>query len=402
LPVVGPLLLRLPPFSFLRHPGLWAALTGFGVAWLAAIGLDEVERKLRTADGRRIMAGWALAIVFLASMWAGSKVWNLGQPRQMLAESHWGPGAIVFAGRMGNVWYPAALLGFGLVFLGLAVRREISTRTAVIALGVLTCVDAWVVQGALQPTGKSEWLMAPSPTEGWFAKAVRPGTWGRVLVTPRLEFRGFDEGEGRRGVLENMRAAFRTNLPAADGLRQASGNDPLSPAATEDYLDSALRLPVRPWDRKAVVVFDRLGVRWLVTNGRLNRDGLRLVHEGYVRIYERLGQAPRPAWVEPGGSGVVRAVASRHPGEWDLAADLRAPGLVIVSESFVRGWRLEGGPLGARVIEAPGGLIGVALPPGRYPALRLRYDPWTVPAGLGLSFLAFAGLVGFALRRSRA
>ncbi|MEK7474825.1 MAG: hypothetical protein AAB152_04230 [Candidatus Coatesbacteria bacterium] len=400
LPVVGPFLLRVPPFSFIRHPGLWAALAGFGVAWLAAVGADEIERKLHGAEGRRVMAGWALAVVFLGAMWAGSKVWEFGQPRQMLAESRWGPEAIVFAGRMGNVWYPAAMIGCGLVFLGLAVRREIGIRTAVIALGVLTCADVWVLQTQLQPGGKSEWIMAASPTERWFTGAVRPGTWGRVLVTPRLDFREFDEGKGRRGVLENMRAAFRTNLPAAGGLRQAGGNDPLRPAATEAYLDGALRLPVQPWEPKAVEIFDRLGVRWLVTDSRLNREGLRLVHKGYVGIYERTGRAPRPAWVEPGESGMVRTVVSRHPGEWDLAVDLRAPGLVIVSESYVRGWRLEGAPPGSRVIAAPGGLIGVVLPLGRHGAVRLRYAPWTIPAGLGLSFLAFAGLVGFALRRA--
>jgi len=399
LPVAGPILLMVPPFSFLRHPGLWAALAGFGVAWLAAAGTDEVERKLGTAEGRRIMAGWAVALVFLCSVWAGSKVWNLGQPRQMLSGTRWGATALEFALRMGRVWYPAGIIGFGLVFLGLAARREIATRAAVVALVALTWVDVCVVQSALQPVGRAEWLMKPSVTEGWFASAVKPGAWGRVLVTPRLEERGMDEGEGRRGVLENMRAAFRTNLPAAAGLRQVSGNDPLRPSGTEAYLNTALFYPAKPTDAQAVEVFDRLGVRWLVTSSRIGGPGLRLVHEGYVGIYEREGRSPRPAWVEPGESGIVRSVVSRLPGEWDLAVDLRAPGLVIVSESCVRGWRLAGAPAGSRLVEAPGGLIGVVLPLGRHPGVRLRYDPWTVPVGFGLSLIALAGLCVFSLRK---
>jgi hypothetical protein len=182
-------------------------------------------------------------------------------------------------------------------------------------------------------------------------------------------------------------------------MRQAGTDNPLRPAGTEAYLESVLYYPTKPSDRNAVEVFDRLGVKWLVVPSRLAGPGLKLVHQGYVGVYERTGRAPRAAWTEPGDAGRVRHSISRFPGEWTLDVLVARPGLVVVSESFVRGWRLEGAPAGSRVVEAPGGLIGLALPAGNYPSVRLVYDPWTVKAGLGISLLALAGLFIFGLWR---
>ncbi len=399
LPVAGPLLASLPPLSWLRHPGAWGALAGFGVAWLAAEGAQTLEERLRTPTGRTVLRGWSGALVFLVGIWVGGNVWHLGIFRAWL-DHEAGPLTVALAGRLGGVTQPLVWLVPALVALGLAVRREVPAARVFAFLGVLAWVDlAFQTGPALQPVAHSAWVLGATETDAYFAGAVRPDGWGRVYTTPRLEFAGLVGGEGTMGVVHNLRAAFQSNVPAATGLRQAGGIGPLRPAGTAAALDRATVAPVRPWDRIPARILDRLGVRWLITNSRLDGPGLALRHRAAgISVYAREADLV-PAWAEPEGAGRVRYATSPRPGEWRVGAELARPGTVVISESFSPGWVAVG--VGAAApMEVQDGLVGIALPAGRHEFV-LRFVPPGGRPGLLVSLAALAGVLGFAVRSRR-
>jgi uncharacterized membrane protein YfhO len=95
--------------------------------------------------------------------------------------------------------------------------------------------------------------------------------------------------------------------------------------------------------------------------------------------------------VEPAGAGRV-AVTAGKAGEWDLTVDLVRPATAVISETFLRGWKVTEGPAGSGIGPSHDALIGISLPSGEN-RVRLRYDPWTVKTGLGLSLLALSILL---------
>ncbi len=387
----GALILSIPPFSFMRHPGLWMSLAVFGVAWLGAQGAEELERRLMTRAGRQALQGWAVAVVFLVCVSIGSKLWKLGILKRWLQEGGV-PVAIDLASRLGSAIYPAVWIGLGVLVLWLASRKEIPVRRAFALLAVLVWLDLLILRHQVQPSARAAWIMEPSVTERFFDKEVKPDRWFRVFVTPRHQENLMDEGEGRRGVIQNVRASLRSSLPAVSGLRDAGGNNPLRPARLETLLDQAVLAP-KPWAAQAAAVFRLLGVKYLITRSDLNGPGYRLVHDGYTKVYERLGEV-RPVWVEPAAHGTVKGPVNGQPGAWEFRVKLRKPATVVVSETWLPGWKLAVPLAGVQVKPVHDALIGVELPAGEH-QVRLRYDPPAVKAGMAVSLLALTGLIVF-------
>lgn len=387
LPVVG-VWLAATPLAWVRHQGLWAGVGGLGLAWLAAAGARIVMEKTAAPEGRKLLAGWAVALVFLLAFGAGTKVLKLGRFRAELAK-HPGSLSSFVAERSGLVTTPALWLGLGVLLVWLAKRREIPARTAVAGLAGVAWLDLAGVGAMLQPAAKRDWIMPASATEAALAASAKPGSWERVHVTPRLEQWGLDPGEGRAGAAHSLKAASRYNLPAAAGFRQAGGNNPLRPKGTDAALDRISFAPAKPWDPEARKVFDRLGVRWLITNGEINGPGYRRIHKGHVSIYERERGMTKPAWIPGSGTGTVIAAVMDRPGRWVIEADVRQDAHLIVSESFVRGWRAEGG---GRPESSEDGLISIPVTPGRK-TIGLSYTAPGSYAGLGLSLLLLLALL---------
>jgi hypothetical protein len=384
----------LPPLSRLGHPGLWMELADLGVAWLAGIGAHELEARLLSPAGRRVREGWLVGVVFLASVGLGSHGWQLGAPAKFIA-TRWGAFAVDLAARLGQATDAAVLLVVGLMFLWLAARREISVAWAFRCLGILAFLDAGIwMGGAFQPRLPADRLMAPSAEEAVLARVIPAGTWGRVFVTPHHQLLRTAEGEGLNGVAESWRGSLRSDLPAAGGWRDASGDSPLRPAGVDALLDGVTHAPHTPTDAAARRVFDALGVRVLITRRPI--AGLEPVAAGHARLFRR-GGAVRPAWIEPATAGTVLTAASPVAGAWTIQVNLERPGTLVVAESAVDGWRIAEGPATARLHRALDALVAVDLPAGRH-AVRLAYDPPVISIGLVIAVAALAGLLGWAAR----
>jgi uncharacterized membrane protein YfhO len=88
---------------------------------------------------------------------------------------------------------------------------------------------------------------------------------------------------------------------------------------------------------------------------------------------------------------------SRAPGRLSLKALLPGDGVLVVFNSYERGWRAEVNGAAVRVLPADGAFQGMRLPAGEH-AVDLRYRPRGLVAGISVGV---AGLLGLILAAAR-
>jgi len=84
----------------------------------------------------------------------------------------------------------------------------------------------------------------------------------------------------------------------------------------------------------------------------------------------------------------------------EIEARLDAPGVLILADSFYRGWvaTVDGTPV--EILPANHLFRAVVLPEGRH-RVRFEYDPWSLKAGIGVSLASGVAIALLALRRRR-
>jgi hypothetical protein len=83
-----------------------------------------------------------------------------------------------------------------------------------------------------------------------------------------------------------------------------------------------------------------------------------------------------------------------------IEADLEAPGMLVLADSFFPGWQASRGDEELEILPVNHLFRGVMLPAGRH-KVRFEYRPWTVPLGAAISSLAALATLGlaFGIRR---
>lgn len=137
-----------------------------------------------------------------------------------------------------------------------------------------------------------------------------------------------------------------------------------------------------------------------------------LVHVRQLAAQPGHADAATPIALEPsadgraaarlaGASGEVRIVDASDPDRLVLAADLAAPGYVVVADAYDAGWRASVD--GAEAPIHPANLLfrAVPVPAGRHDVV-LAYRPTGVRVGAGVFLAGLAGTLGVGLWRRRA
>lgn len=194
--------------------------------------------------------------------------------------------------------------------------------------------------------------------------------------------------------MQHVRAALRPNLPAAAGLRQVDGVNPLFPARV-----LRARATLEQGDRSArAALLNRLGAAYLISQDATIEPGSPAFAAGPF-IHHRAG-AILPVRFAGAGEGEIEGVSSA-PGRWNFRTTVRQPVSVVIAESWLAGWQasVDGRPArGTRPDDD--GLITVALEPGRH-AVELVYVSSAARIGLLISLLALAVALGAAWPVSR-
>jgi hypothetical protein len=93
-----------------------------------------------------------------------------------------------------------------------------------------------------------------------------------------------------------------------------------------------------------------------------------------------------PPLNEPGAPpGLAQLIVDR-PGKLDVVATVQTRQLLVISESYHRGWRAWLDGRTTAVFRVNGDFLGCLVPPGSH-RVRLRFQPWSETAGFWLSVL---------------
>jgi hypothetical protein len=409
----------------------WPWLVIGGTAFLAAYGIWPVGALVklvpivRLAHHSRLIIVVHLALALLAARGVERLVAGAKRRAFLLGVLGVALGLLVaflvpadpFAGRARwlNLAPQAAFLALGA--LGLAGMRFLPGRIAAWAFAGIVLLDLFAT-------------LAPGPPGKRLALAPRPPLFDVVQ----------DGGEGRLLVPHQL---VPSNLNMVHGLATITGYEPAMPHRTAALLGRAGLaawaglgiFPPLDFSSVDLRLLSLLNVRYIVLHPRRQSENVlaaRLEAIPGAPIYRNPSAFPRAFAVEritvaagpddalaqvadpsvdlarvavleepvptppppatDAGQAPAVTILDYRPGEVRLEATTSAGGVLVLSESFLPGWRatLDGGPV--PVLRADYALLGVALPPGTHEVV-FRYRPRSVIVGGAVSLASILALV---------
>jgi len=128
-------------------------------------------------------------------------------------------------------------------------------------------------------------------------------------------------------------------------------------------------------------------VRYISTKFPLNDPDFKLVFQNDHRVYENLRWQPR-ARLMNGTADIVK----REAGRYEIKVNATAPTQLIVSETWLPGWRAAVDDQPRTVDRVEGALIGVSIEAGVH-AIRLEYEPLSWKVGVAISSISLTALI---------
>ncbi len=425
-------LIKLLPLFNVGHGVRWLLIWSFCGAVLAGYGLDALGRcGPRTSGLRATSWGFVgaalLALGFLVLSYLGLQVtpWErLWQPvRDHLSLGH------LFAPEHPTLYEPVLFLAAGAGVVLARWRGWLRASTVATLLIMLLYADLWTFGSRYNPVVPPERIYPPNA-------ALR-------YLTTHL-------GHER---LIGTRNALRPNVAMVFALRDLRGYEDVIDAQFDGLYGPVLARLGEVQGTEVELTRDQqrllsvAAVRYVLTPRRPRVAGQPSAYHwveeaGRVALYENLDALPRAyvvfqATVQPNPASAVTALlAPRHdphqtvivgaggtplsgpplaagaiPVRWvqddpeqiELAAALPAPGYLVLSDTYMPGWRatVDGQP--APLLQANGVYRAVALPRGSH-QVRFTYQPPEVGASAALSggtLLVLLGWLGVTWWRGR-
>lgn len=430
-----PLVRALPGFRQVAAPYRFVFLWTFAVSVLAGLGAHALLQP--TADPRRLRRFAVLVLVMAAAATVITVAYIAFRP-QILA----------LAERAIRARYPdeAALrlskLGgfYATQRTGLALWAAFSALTGLLLLVRVRGARAWLPHA----------LVALLVLDLWALN-------GKYLLSHEgIRTMESERRLGHEAFLAGDREPYRVlPLPEANlfpdavllhGISSIAGYDPIVLSSYKRYLETLEGGPPGELDPRAPHIrnyksplVDRLNVKYIVSAEPISDPGLSLAHDaGAVRVYRKRSYIPRATLVHevervesdeaalallpglppdapvalllpdaptlalrsPQTPEPLPRVELRGPNRRVIQADLAAPGLLVLSEVYLPGWRarVDGRP--ATILRANYLFCGIALPEGRH-TVDLVYAPASVWAGAAVTGVTLAGIALVGLLRRR-
>lgn len=294
----------------------------------------------------------------------------------------------------------------------------------------LVFLDLWLVGVVFNPRAEPGWLEFHPQAVNWLIDHKDPDQPWRFTTFQRAD----------------EQKTYNANLGMIDGLDDVRGYDSIIPRQYAEYMSQMQTQGDLLYNRIGPVyapnnamlddpLFDRLGVRYVVTTQEIANEGYALVYEGEVRVYENLGAVPRVLFVpeavvsppdrlwetlraaDPRQTVVLDAGALAPPAavfgqkreakvqlyglnDVEVEIDADAPGWVLLNDAYFPGWRAYVRPLAAvdtgagvgeeetTIYRANGNFRAVYLDEPGWHAVRFHYTPLSFKLGLYTSFLS--------------
>jgi len=338
LPVHAVLCAVLPGYGSFRVPARAVWMCTLTLSLLAALGWDRaVSRSLEPARRRRVIGAGAVAALGV------------------------GLALAIRFGIHGELAILGALLAAGIGLLVLAGRHPIGSSRAVL---LLTGIELLAQALAVLPTAPRSSLDEPL----WYVKH---------LGTDLSSYRVLDLTEGGY-------------IPARHGVRNMNGYG-------YPVLDATRRLYASAWEVPPKENFNTLGtggrivhprpldllnVGWVLARGAPPEEGLvEVARREEIVLYRRPSACPY-AFAGPHEAGAERAADTIR-----VRLRLSVPETLVISESWMPGWRARVGFQPAVVRPFEGALLSIDLPAGEHEVV-LAYEPSPHRIGRWISVIA--------------
>jgi hypothetical protein len=228
---------------------------------------------------------------------------------------------------------------------------------------------------------------------GWAWNPVKPLS-SMYPKTPMIEWLQHSRGSGR---FVGVGGVLFPNTNAVFGLEDVRVLDALSSQSYMEMIGFDTSEYYPKWPDPASPMLDRLNVRWIATEpaADLSQAGhYQLVYDGPDgRIYEN--RAVRPRFFSDRATVRVERLGAA---DFRVHVDAGQPALVVSSQTFWPGWRIESGDGLLTPKRVDGAMLGFVVPAGRTVA-RIRYFPLRVYACVALALVTFATLLTIAGRQ---
>jgi hypothetical protein len=396
----------VPGFRELAGLGRVLCLAAFGLAGLAAVGLNDLlGDRLPKRSSQYVIAP------MLGLVWMTVAYYEYQPLRNLLDATLRFNAYLVW-----QIVIAAALVVFSGLLVGLRVRARLPTGAVGAVACLLLLADLFLFGLGFNPFTDARMAYPTTDSTRWLESHIEHSRMVS-LASDRLDW-------------------MAHNSPVIFGLRDIHGSDSLRvrrsfELVSGEDLDQA-RYP--PSDSP---LLDALGVRYLMTRQRVE-DGWMLAYPGQSPIYENTeavprarlvhdfrtgtdaegmaalqegGRRARKAILHPDGTGPELARRSSPalgdpaakvsfvrdaPNEIVIETESAAPALLVLSDSYYPGWRAWVYETPATIVRANYAFRGIAVPAGRQ-RVTLRYEPTSFRLGLYISLLAVSLLSAWAM-----
>jgi Bacterial membrane protein YfhO len=394
-----------PVFGQLRAPARFIYLLDFGLAVLAALGLDALVQPLNAVQARtfRVISRNFARVSLLVALVSGGvalALLALGQGQD--------PTLYQRIGRAANsIFFFILLLAFSNALLLWRARQNepdfsspnsrletTAARPLWSALALALIVFDLFSLGAYVDIGLGD------PT----------AEYNRQDVIDFLQSQG---GVYRIDSITDVAGTWMPDTAALYGLYDVNGDNPLVLSSFKTYWESLGGREGR--------AYDLLNVKYVIARRNTPLPSkFKRAFDGAanISVYENLNALPR-AWlsytgdktgenltVNPPGEGSPPAeaqIVGYGPNEIDLEVNAQGQSYLVLSEVYYPGWRAVVDGQETEILRADNLFRAVLLPPGAH-QIRFIYDPLSFKLGAaisGVTLLGLAGLVVYGWRKGR-
>jgi hypothetical protein len=352
-----------PGFRELAGLGRALCLAAFGLAGMAAVGLDALL-------DRTTKAGFRLPVVIAAALCLAIVLARVGfQPEVKLLDSGWRFDFYL----QRQVAVALALIALSAALISLRLRAKLGAPPAGVLACALVLADLFAIGLRFNPFTEARMAYPETEAVGWLQQHA-----GHDRVTSLAD----------KTILDWM----PPNAAMAFGLRDIHGSDSLRVRQSFELV-SGPELDQMHYPPPDSPYLDWLGVKYLMTRQPVG-EGWRLARGGGAPIYENAEAIPR-ARLDRAGSAEFRDDSRHH-----IAIGTRgdAPAALFLRDSAYPGWnaRVDGKPVPVELPKV--GFRSVAVPAGEH-TVEFWYEPATFRVGLFVSLVACAALAGVGMGR---
>ncbi len=363
-----------PGFHELAGLGRVLCLAAFGLAGLAALGLDSL---LQQTDSRPPRAAFLFGALAIAAAWG---VYLIHQPLVAALDPKLQFGTY----QTRQFLYFIVLVAATSLIIALRSRAKLPPPWFAAAALAILIADLFGFGINFNPCMPASMAYPETGSIRWLEQNA-----GHERVTS-LATHGLDWMPANAAMVFGLR-----DIHGSDSLRVRTSFDLVSPPGKgqDEHPD-----PSSP-------LMDELGVRYLMTRQYLSGKWV-LAYDADTSIYENPFARPRAYLIpniplqEPEGSPTVIFLRDT-PDAITLTVNSQQGGLLILTDSYCPGWHawIDGRP--TPIDRFSDAFRSVAVPAGTH-IIEMRYEPATFRLGLFISLIALALLVGLAASAIRA